>query len=730
MITWDKTYGGMATENLKKSIPTSDGGILMVGYSDSGPGFEKSQNGYGSYDFWIVKINSSGGIIWERTYGGSGLDLGNCVVELPDGGFAIGGTSGSNISGDKTENVRGIYDFWLIRIDSAGNLLWDKTYGGAGLDEMESILLNPDTTLLLGGFSDSQQGFEKGENSKGGRDFWLIKIRKDGTIIWEKTIGGVGADWSLNSMVLLPDMGYLLGGISDSDSSGDKSADSRGYYDYWVVKINNLGDIEWDKTYGGNLDDRLYDILETEDGNYFLAGISGSIVSGERTAPSRGASDIWLIKIDINGDTIWNKAYGGLGGESAFSIIPGPFGGYVLGGSSSSDISGEKSENRYGVTDYWIVGIDAHGNYSWDKTLGATGDDRLQGLVYNPSAGFILTGNSNSNVNNDKSENGRGDYDYWAIAVNFSSQPPVAGCMDITVPADGNCKAVVQPDLLNFGSFDPDGDAITFSIYPAGPFPLGENVVDFIVSDGTFSDTCQSTITVTSGLQLDLGDNKTVYHGYPDSVCVSLGPLSVGNIGVVSYQWSTGETSPMTNVCPMVSTSYILTVTGTDGCSSSDTIEVCVVDVVCFVAGTNYKVLVCHEDSTTGNTITLCVPVNAVENHLSHGDKLGSCGLLNCITSSSVRMALPFVDGLGLSAYPNPLQIQTRIEIISPFSSEIKVTIRDILGKPVKELFDGEISKGELISIIFDGSDLADGIYFCEVITPWELQSLKLMIKR
>ena len=176
--------------------------------------------------------------------------------------------------------------------------LWDKAFGGSGDDWLYSIAPSPDGGYLLGGYSLS--GFvvgDKSEASRGVRDYWVVKIDAAGNKLWDKTFGGSGDDW-LYSIVPSPDGGYLLGGYSESGISGDKSEASRGFDDYWVVKIDAAGNKLWDKTFGGTGDDELYSIAPSADGGYLLGGYSSSGLGADKSEASRGSFDYWLVKID------------------------------------------------------------------------------------------------------------------------------------------------------------------------------------------------------------------------------------------------------------------------------------------------------------------------------------------------------------------------------------------------------------------------------------------------
>ena len=190
-----------------------------------------------SGDYWVTKINSAGSIQWEKSIGGNDLDELKSIQLTTDGGYIIGGSSFSNISGDKTENKRGFEDFWIVKLGSSGNIQWQKTIGGINHDYLYSIEQSPDGGYITGGFSSSNISGDKTENSKGFEDYWLVKLDASGNILWQKTIGGNGDD-ELRSLQITADGGFILAGSSLSDISGDKTENSWGASDYWILKYS------------------------------------------------------------------------------------------------------------------------------------------------------------------------------------------------------------------------------------------------------------------------------------------------------------------------------------------------------------------------------------------------------------------------------------------------------------------------------------------------------------
>ena len=314
------------------------------------------------------------------------------------------------------KNGKGAWDFWFIKIDNDGNKIWDKTLGGSGEDWINDILPLPDGGFLLAGVSGSGVSGDKTQPARGGFDYWIVKINANGQKIWDKTFGGTDRD---DLMIIKPtdDEGFMLFGWSSSGANGDKTIPSRGGDDEWIIKIDKDGNKQWDKVYGGSGADYPTSVVKVSDG-YIVGGYSGSNISGEKTANSFGNSDYWVFKIDASGNKIWDKTYGGNQKEQMEGLLESPTSGnFLLIGWSESGISGTKTQAKIGNGDYWIVEIDADGNQVGDLTIGGTGDDRIYTAVLagNQNQDVLLLGFSNSNISGDKSEASKGRDDYWLV---------------------------------------------------------------------------------------------------------------------------------------------------------------------------------------------------------------------------------------------------------------------------------------------------------------------------
>jgi len=329
---------------------------------------------------------------WVETYGGSWYDWGFSVVQTGDGGYALAGMHEE--------------DFWLVRTDSAGNMEWNKTYDGGGVNEYARVVIQTsDGGYALAGYSDS--------SGAGWEDFWLVKTDEDGNTQWNKTYGGINYDWGF-SVCETVDGGYALAGQTYSFGVG--------LGDFWLVKTDVVGNVEWNMTYGGSGDECAYSIIQTTDGSYALAG--RTTLSGSDTS----YWDFWLIKIDSSGNVQWQKTYSGPNCDCAYSVVQTVDGGYALAGQTYSF--------GVGLGDFWLVKTDADGNIQWNITCGSVNDECAYSICKTIDDGFALAGITGSF--------GAGYSD--ALLIKISVQD--------TIPGDINNDGVVDiVDATQIGLF-------------------------------------------------------------------------------------------------------------------------------------------------------------------------------------------------------------------------------------------------------------------------------------
>jgi len=420
-ILWEKSYGGKHAEFLFDAIPTPDYGFILAGSSISNKNGNKSDKGNGDLDYWVWKMDEKGGLDWQKSFGGSGVDLLQSIQLTGDAGFILAGTSTSKKGEYKKDDNKGNSDFWIIKLDAKGGEMWQKTIGGNGQEKLHSIKRTKDGGYIIGGSSTSDKTttegdkFGKTEECRGNLDYWVVKLKEDGVIEWQKTIGGKYID-ELKSIEQTKDGGYILGGYSNSPISGEKSQKNIGIGDYWIVKLDNEGTIDWQKTIGGNKDDNLFVLTQTIDGGFIAGGNSNSGSSFSKTKGNTDGTDFWVVKLDNEGTILWQETYNYGNTDILTSIVEDEDGTFLIGGYAHNEaksngkgaIGKKTSEKDKGINDYIALKINAKGEEIWTQTVGSDGNDILKRIIETRDGGYLLAGTSNpqSADNSSNSKNG------------------------------------------------------------------------------------------------------------------------------------------------------------------------------------------------------------------------------------------------------------------------------------------------------------------------------------
>jgi uncharacterized repeat protein (TIGR02543 family) len=344
---WAVTFGGAGTESALCVQQTSDGGYILGGYTSS--------SGAGSYDFWILKLDADFQYEWEVTYGGTLSDQAYSIQETSDGGYIVAGETVSY--GPANGNM------WIMKLDSVGNRVWQRYYGGVNHDTACSIRETSDGGFIVGGYTDS---FGAGDY-----DALVLKLNSDGSLNWHKTYGGTGREYC-RSIRETGDGGYIMTGLTSSSGAGGD--------DVWVVKFSSSGAIDWQKTYGGINADEGWDIRETSDGGYILAA--------ETQSWGGGGYDVWILKLDSAGVPIWQWIFGDTGGDRARSVVETSDDGYVVAGFTDS--------YGAGVDDTWILKLDITGALQWQITHGGSSGEVIECIQETSEGGFIASGYTGS----------------------------------------------------------------------------------------------------------------------------------------------------------------------------------------------------------------------------------------------------------------------------------------------------------------------------------------------
>lgn len=337
------TYGGLKNESARSVVATSDGGYAVLAFTQSIDGDVSTTKTTVQYDVWVLKFDAQGQLQWQKTYGGTKDDGAYTMIATSDGGFIISGYNKSN-DGDLDKNA-GFEDVWILKLSATGTVQWKTVTGFSGSDQGLTIIQTSDGGYLAGGILDVTAsgglGNSRTAQRHAGGDYWMIKMTASGVIQWRKYFGGTNTDTCYD--VVETSDGYIMVGSSDSTDTDIKA--NKGSYDFWVVKINKTGTLLWEKSYGGKEIDEAYQIVETTDGNFLIVGDTRS--SDQDVTTQYGGADIWAIKIDTNGKMIWEKSYGGSSFDAARAVTKVNNGYIIVGSSRSSDqdVKSNKGQN-------------------------------------------------------------------------------------------------------------------------------------------------------------------------------------------------------------------------------------------------------------------------------------------------------------------------------------------------------------------------------------------------
>lgn len=384
------TFGGSKNDVFQSVVSTSDGGYATLGYTQSN-NFDITTKTNEDFDFLLMRFSADDSLLWSKTFGGSDDDRGADIISTSDGGFLLFGFSKST-DGDATLNA-GNQDFWAIKVDVNGNILWEKSFGFSGADVGYSVIQTSDNGYLITGeldvTSSGGQGNSKSAQRHAGGDFWVIKLTSTGEKEWSRYFGGSFTDTPFDVVETL-DNSYVIVGSSDSNDVDIKN--NIGAYDFWVIKIAVDGSLIWEKNFGGTEIDEARGITTSDDGNIIIVGDTRS--SDANVSINNGAADVWIIKIDLNGNLIWEKTIGGTSFDVARSVSKTQDGGFLISGSSRSLDNGFSNN---GQNDGLLLKIDNSGNLIWQKTIGGSETDFLYDAIELTNHKIIAVGESASN---------------------------------------------------------------------------------------------------------------------------------------------------------------------------------------------------------------------------------------------------------------------------------------------------------------------------------------------
>ena len=411
-LVWNKSLGGSFDDKVTSVVTTTDGGYMVLGYSESQNGDLSASKGM--FDVWISKFDDSGALVWTKKKGGSLNDYGTSIIKTNDGNFVISGYSES--SDLDVPSNKGLHDFYIVKINPSGDIIWSKNYGFEGHDHAHKIIQLSNGDFFVAGFAeyegivgaggggDHGEGHTLRQNKKHGTGEYLgIRLDANGNFKWYRYFGGKQND-RVSDIVEANDGGIVLAGYSESTDFD--ITNNKGSYDYWIVKLDSAGHLHWKENYGGSGIDQAFSIVKTNHNSYLIAGRSNS--TDKDISKPKGGFDAWVIHIDDHGKLLWNKNFGTNQFDTVSSIKKLNNGNFGLAGNTRGDLPNLKS---FGENDFWYFEIDIHPNTDilFQKNFGGEDIDMATDFVQTKNNEIILVGESQSKLNHAISNNGLND---------------------------------------------------------------------------------------------------------------------------------------------------------------------------------------------------------------------------------------------------------------------------------------------------------------------------------
>ena len=394
-VLWSKSYGGFVDESsfseFNTIVKTADGGYITAGeyIGDDVGDYPASYDKWSGEDIVVKKVNKDGNTVWTKHYGGTYSDYAYGITTTIDNGFLITGTTTSS-DNDFPVN-RGSRDAFALKLNSNGDKVWATTFGGSDDDMGQTILQKSDGTIFVIGSTSSQDGDIT--SNQGGIDIMVAKLDTNGNKIWVKTYGGPGSE-SASSAVLDSDGGIVF--TSSTNSAGGDVPSIRGWEDIFVMKIDGNGDKVWAKTYGGTDLDVAKMIKKTQDGGFIIVGDSNS-TNGDVTS-NKGSSDFLLLKLDANGDKQWLRTSGGSSADGLVDVVQTPTGDYLATGSTDSS-DGDVGNGIGSETKIVLVKYNSSGVLQWVKKYGGNFVDQAHSMLQDNDKNVVIVGLTMSTTN-------------------------------------------------------------------------------------------------------------------------------------------------------------------------------------------------------------------------------------------------------------------------------------------------------------------------------------------
>ncbi|MBW8048803.1 MAG: T9SS type A sorting domain-containing protein [Cytophagales bacterium] len=568
-ITFQKTFGGLNSDETGRSSvqQTTDSGYVILGHTNN---FQ-----LGGSNVYVIKTDAAGDTMWTKIYGGgTELDYGYSVQQTTDGGYVIAGyTLCLGACGD---------EFYVIKTDTAGDIMWTKAYGNSWNDQGYSVQQTADGGYVIAGRGSTFEG-----------DVYLIKTDTAGDIMWTKAYGNLWDDRGY-SVQQTADGGYVIAGYTQSSIAGD--------FDVYVIKTDAAGDTMWTKVYGGtgfSQNDLGYSVQQTTDGGYVIAGYTESF--------GAGAADVYIIKTDSLGDTIWTKAYGGNGDDRGYSVQQTADGGYVIAGYTTS-FGGGGLCDLPPCADVYVIKTDAAGDTMWTKVYGGNGDDRGYSVQQTADGGYVIAGYTESSVD--------GDFDVYVIKTD----------------ANGNTYGCNYPGTATVVSNTATQVSSGGSVSSVGIVSANITIV-------------YNTSTVISDLIPTLSLSLSATTTYCDDVCDAMAIVNaIGSYPPFSYQWNDPLFQTDSTAYGLCAETYTVTVTDAYACTTAtDSITIITVpfpqDSIC---------LITVDSTSTKNVIVWKKPVTAgIDSFRIYRDIIGVYTYIGSVDYNSLSQFIDITNGVN-----------------------------------------------------------------------------------
>ena len=419
-VDWQNCFGGSLVEYTRDITSVNDN-YLIIGMTQSNDGDITAH--HGGADMWLIKTDNQGNLLWDICYGGSHGDGGVRIFPANANEYFLLGSAHSSDGDISDDPYPESTDYWIVKIDSAGTILWDRIVGGNILDQLWTGTPTSDGGIVAFGWSGSTDGDVS--TNYGLYDMWLVKLNNDGDVLWDRSFGTSGFDWG-QAIIETSDKGFLIGGASKIKDGGNLTCEPHSdETEAILVKLDSLGNIEWQQCYGGSRDESFTRLLELDDG-YIITGYTASN-DGDVSGWHPGANgdphiDIWVVKVDFDGNLLWQKCLGGSYSESLGNIFQTDNGDFVIIGvtqSNDGDVSGNHSATNVNH-DIWMVRLSNEGDISWQQCIGGLGDEIVwHGVIKKNDNRYVIAGQTDYGPSYDVGCDPHGDMwaDFWVFEV-------------------------------------------------------------------------------------------------------------------------------------------------------------------------------------------------------------------------------------------------------------------------------------------------------------------------